>query len=100
MALCYRFDLGGETNATYNYWGTSDYPEVLDKLCSFYQNVSLSVVDVLPFLATEDYHNTASMPQGMLRSGANIAGGDVRNDVSLPKNKNYSVTRSIIIRYI
>ncbi|XP_052768621.1 uncharacterized protein LOC128208938 isoform X1 [Mya arenaria] len=91
------FDINYKINATYNFWGTDNFSNILESVCGFEKDMGLSFVSYIPFF-TDGRLKTLRMPDNF---NSAAYGGEITEAVSLYTKdhpKPILISRSILIR--
>lgn len=96
------FDLSYAINASHNYWGTSDFKDVVESVCGFEIDFEKAFVWYLPYY-TDMSLLTLSDERSQNFNISGVLGGDIAEDLTIQKPTfiaDLRIDRSILIRYI
>nr|XP_006822956.1 PREDICTED: uncharacterized protein LOC100371179 [Saccoglossus kowalevskii] len=85
-------------DAAYNWWGSSDSRTIRNKIYDNSVDSTLPVVEVSPFLASQNYSDIAYEEFSFVNIDGDI-GGEISSNVTLTKNGSpYHVTSNIVVK--
>lgn len=91
------FDVEYSINATHNYWGASDFKDVVESICGFDSDFERAFVWYTPYYADDSLLTLSEKRQNDFNVSG-VFGGDITGDLTIQKSSDLQIGRSVFIR--